>query len=267
MAIFSLTHSWLGKSHKDYKPGVARQHANYITRRSTCTKLIGARAPTERQELKAWLHAQEIGDRKNARVVDKVLVALPIELNRDQREALLHDFCESLTQGRASWIAAVHDKGKDAHNPHAHIMFRDRDIETGRRVMLTTERGSTNRFREAWEGAANRALEQAGFSERVDRRSLADQGLERDAERHKGPQMAVLAERERKRRQKSLEMSVGTERDWTDRAGMTAQQRSAAEWIKQTAAERDRDARLEAFLRRRASAMEMDRQRSVEPEP
>ena len=264
MAIFSLVHTWLGKSHPDYKPGVAKQHANYITRQSTCTKFIGARAPTERQHLKSWLHKQEVEDRKNARIVDKVLVALPIELNPAQQEALLRDFCEGMTRGRASWVAAIHDRGKDAHNPHAHIIFRDRDIETGRRVMLTTERGSTESFRLAWEIAANSALEAAGHSARIDRRSLADQGVERDAQLHNGPKVNVLAEREKKRQARQPDQPQPLDRDWTNRAGMVAQQDSALDWIKQNEKQNEREARRAAFLRHRAATME--KEKGLDPE-
>src|ERR1700752_1007240 len=98
MAIFSLRHTWLGKSHKDYKPGVGAAHANYVTRQSSCTKLLGERAPTERHALKAWLTAEETGDRKNARIIDKLMVALPVELEPAQREALVTAFCERVTQ-------------------------------------------------------------------------------------------------------------------------------------------------------------------------
>ena len=37
----------------------------------------------------AWLDEQEQGDRKNARVIDKVVVALPIELTHEQNLGLL----------------------------------------------------------------------------------------------------------------------------------------------------------------------------------
>jgi hypothetical protein len=191
MAIFSLRHTWLGKSHKDYKPGVGKAHANYVTRQSSCTKVFGARAPTDRQTLKAWLNNEEVSDRKNARIIDKLMVALPIELTAGQHAALVRDFCERVTEGRASWIAAVHDRGEDAHNPHVHIILRDRDIDTGRRVMMTTERGSTERFRQAWEETANDALRDAGLSIRIDRRSLAEQGVERDT-RYRWPDPADM---------------------------------------------------------------------------
>jgi hypothetical protein len=150
---------------------------------------------SDRYELMRWLDREEQNDRKNARVIDKVVVALPIELSHEQNMELLWDFCETMTKGRASWIAAIHDGPNDRDNPHAHIIFRDRDFQTGKRVMLTTERGSTERFREGWENAANRALEREGFDARIDRRSLAAQGIDREPQLHVGAGAEKLAER------------------------------------------------------------------------
>jgi hypothetical protein len=254
MAIFSLRHTWLGKSHKDYKPGVGKAHANYVTRQSSCTKVFGARAPTDRQTLKAWLNNEEVSDRKNARIIDKLMVALPIELTAGQRAALVRDFCERVTEGRASWVAAVHDRGEDAHNPHVHIILRDRDVDTGRRVMMTTERGSTERFRQAWEETANDALRDAGLSIRIDRRSLAEQGVEREAAKHAGPKMPISKDRSvpatptleqpanGKQRERLPEDGKPAKRsvshtetpDWTHRGGMVAQQWSATQWLKKS---------------------------------
>ncbi len=193
MAIFSLNHSFVGRS--THPPGAAGAWTRYITRPEACTVILGERMPLDRK-VYAWLDEQENGDRKNARVIDRVVVALPSELSRDQNIELLQDFGERATQGRASWMAAIHDGPGDADNPHAHIVFRDRDVETGRRVMLTTEAGSTQRFREAWEEEVNRALERAGLEARVDCRSLKDQGIDREPQIHVGAGAERLAERD-----------------------------------------------------------------------
>jgi MobA/MobL family len=237
VAIFSLRHTWLGKSHEKYKPGVAKAHANYVTRTSSCTKLIGKRAPLGREALKAWLDRAENNDRKNARIVDKLIIALPVELNPAQREALVRDFCEQASKGRASWVAAMHDKGKDAHNPHVHVIFRDRDYQSGRRVMMTSERGSTERFRLCWEESANRALERAGLDIRIDRRTLAAQGIDRRAGIHLGPGRSHLrnpfdAERSPTEHRNRRHTPDHESFDWTGRGGMVAQQRSAMKWVK-----------------------------------
>ena len=192
MAIFSLNHSTIGRS--THAPRSASFYARYVTRPDACTKVLGERMPVEREELFAWLDAQEAGDRRNARVIDKVVVALPLELDPDERAALVHDFAERMTEGRASWVAGIHDGPGDADNPHAHIIFRDRD-EEGARVMMLSDKGSTKRLREALEQETNIALERAGHDERVDHRSLEEQGIEREAQIHVGAAAKQLTER------------------------------------------------------------------------
>jgi hypothetical protein len=113
-------------------------------------------------------------------------------------------------------MAGIHDLGEDAHNPHAHIIIRDKDRETGKRVFGTSEKGSTDRLRQIWEDVANQALERAGIEARIDRRSLADQGIERTAGLHAGPN--VLAMEERGLRPVSLPKEVENGRviDWPE---------------------------------------------------
>jgi len=270
MAIFSLNHRTVGRT--THAPRTASFNARYITREEACTKVLGARMPTEREALYAWLDAQEDGDRQNARVIDKVMVALPIELTHAQRAELVRSFAESMTDGRASWADALHDGPSDADNPHAHIIFRDRDYQTGKRVMKLSEKGSTERLRAAWEYHANFALERAGVDARIDRRSLAAQGIAREAQIHVGPAIRVLSERgerpsstartvnriidgelkpivvdypsidrgktrleentERLRRNAGIRPADQPTIHWTGRGGMVAEQRSAMKWIK-----------------------------------
>lgn len=56
--------------------------------------------PTRPAKARAWLDAAEQADRKNARVIDKVMVALPLELDAAQREALIRVFIRRLSGDR-----------------------------------------------------------------------------------------------------------------------------------------------------------------------
>ncbi|RMJ20948.1 hypothetical protein PHISP_08186 [Aspergillus sp. HF37] len=106
-------------------------------------------------EARAWLDRQEEADRKNARVIDKVTIALPRELNAVQRVELVRAFA-----------------AEDADNPHAHVVLRDRDLETGKMALRMSQSGSTEMLRGTWERVCNAALERAGMDERIDRRTL-----------------------------------------------------------------------------------------------
>ena len=151
----------------------------YVTRESACTVVMGQNMPVPRpgrvRRTRAWIDRQEQADRKNARVIDKIMLALPRELDAPQRADLVHRFAEELTGGRTPWLAAFHDKGKDQHNPHCHFVLRDRHVDTGKRVVGMSEKGSTERVRQLWERLANDALAAAGSTTRIDRRSLAAQ--------------------------------------------------------------------------------------------
>lgn len=149
-------------------------------------------------EARAWLDQQEEADRKNARVIDKVTIALPLELDAVQRVELVRAFAAEVTQGRVPWLAAVHDQGKDAENPHAHVVLRDRDLETGKMALRMSQSGSTEMLRETWERVCNAALERAGVNDRIDRRTLEAQGIEREPTKHIGPQALQIEAREPK---------------------------------------------------------------------
>lgn len=193
VAIYSLNHSSIGRS--THAAGTAGAHVGYITRSGACLSVMAERMPLAEAgerggEARTWLDAQEAADRKNGRVIDKVMLALPRELTAEQQAALVRSFAEDVTLGRAPWLAAIHQDHPE--NPHCHLVIRDKDPETGKRVVGLSEKGSTERLREAWEVAANLALEKAGREERIDRRSLKDQGIEREATIHVGPQAAAM---------------------------------------------------------------------------
>jgi hypothetical protein len=215
VAIYSLHHSHVGKA-TQAQAGTAGAHVHYITRTSAVRLVMGEHMPTDRHQARAWLDEREATDRKNGRVIDKLMVALPVELDAAQRADLVRDFAQQIGGGRVAWMAGIHDRGEDAHNPHAHIVIRDKDHDTGKRVFGTSEKGSTDRLREIWEDVANRALERAGIEARIDRRSLAEQGIDREAGLHVGPN--VLAMEERGLRPVSLPQEVENGRviDWPE---------------------------------------------------
>ena len=168
MAVYVLKVGRVGRS--THAAGTAAAHARYITRRNAASAVLSEHIPQGYRAVQAWLNEQETNDRKNARVIEKIMAVLPRELHPLQQRKLLRDYCLSITKGRAPWLVAIHDKGEDVGNPHAHIVIRDRDIETGRRVAQLSENGSCNRLRKLWAQMANAALERAGLTARIDHR-------------------------------------------------------------------------------------------------
>ena len=186
VAIYSLHLRSIGKT--THAPRTAGAHIRYITRPEARADLLAGRMPDERNAARRWLDREERQDRQNARVIDKITVALPRELDARKRRRLVTAFAERVTHGRAAWFAAIHQSGADAHNPHAHIVIRDRDPETGTRVALLSEKGACRNIRLLWEQAVNAALEAQGSPLRVTRLSHAARGIETPPQRHRGPQ-------------------------------------------------------------------------------
>ncbi|MER9458161.1 MobA/MobL family protein [Mesorhizobium sp. M0478] len=194
MAIYSLNHRPIGKTTQS-QPYTASSHVGYITRESAEPQVEAARMPDSKTGAQEFFRRVEDTSRANARVGDKLMLALPRELSPEQRMTLVRGFAEDVTKGRAPWFAALHDNGAEAHNPHCHLIFHDRDKKTGRRVFGTSEAGSTQRLRALWEVHANNALEAAEKSERVDRRTLEAQGIHRAAPIHEGPKSQAARRR------------------------------------------------------------------------
>lgn len=220
MAIYSLNHKSVGKATQD-KTFTAAAHVRYITREKACRVVLGDKMPTDPKKAQTWFKSEEKADRKNARVCDKVLIALPRELDAEQRMALVTDFAQRVTAGKVPWLAAIHDKGKDQDNPHCHLVLRDRDPRTGKRALhmsagkserqLLKERGidamTTDRMRVMWEHTANEALERAGHKEQIDHRTLEAQGIEREPTIHEGVQARQMTARGEKPTSKVVEFS------------------------------------------------------------
>jgi len=197
LAIYSLNVATVGKT--THMPGTAGAHLRYIGRHEAVRHVEAEHMPDEPQQARTWMDRHEAQARKNARVMTKIRIALPRELDERQRTELLRDTVREMTGGRVPWFAAIHDRGKDAHNPHAHVAVIDRDIETGKRVLRLSDGARERRkagmaengveaIRQHWEYKANAALERAGHAARIDRRSLEVRGEDRTPQIHIGPQ-------------------------------------------------------------------------------
>lgn len=139
-------------------------------------------------EAPSWVHNRETlwntveatECRKDAQLARQAIIAMPIELSRDQQVKLLHDFAQDtfVSRGMVADVA-LHLDDKD--NPHAHILLSTRDItQEGfglkRRDWNRTEQ--LEQWRAEWEEIQNHHLALAGFDIRVDHRTLEAQGLD-----------------------------------------------------------------------------------------
>lgn len=126
-----------------------------------------------------------------------IILALPHELTDEQRLDTVREFAGALV-GRYGVAVdfAIHapDRRSDVRNYHAHILMTTRQIgpegfgaKTRALDDFTTGPREIEALRATWERIANRVLEQAGLDIRIDSRSFADQGVDREATVHLGP--------------------------------------------------------------------------------
>ncbi|MCH2017319.1 MobA/MobL family protein [Acinetobacter ursingii] len=162
-----------------------------------------------------WNLAEKSENRKDARTAREWVIALPDELDTDQRKGLAKAFAKSLVD-RYGVIAdlAIHEpsKGGNDKNHHAHIMLTTRkaELDPEKNLILTTKAeielsnakrktlnmGTTQedikQIRATWADLANHALEQAGQQQKIDHRSYADQNNGLQATIHEGTSVTQL---------------------------------------------------------------------------
>ena len=97
-------------------------------------------APQEwRDREKLWNAVEEVETAKDSRLAREFVVALPMELNREQQIELLQNFIHEqfVAEGMCA-DAAIHDT--DGHNPHAHILLTVRPLDEQGKWQYKTEK-------------------------------------------------------------------------------------------------------------------------------
>ena len=165
----------------DYTKKEGVKHTEIITP-------LGVNIPS-RSEL--WNAAEAAEKRKDGCTAREYEVNLPHELNEQQRTELAQDFCRQLAKTHGIAVdLCIHEPtereikaGADARNHHAHILTTTRKITNeGLTDKADIEKSGRKRkddlkaTRELWATTANKHLKKAGLDERIDARSLKDQG-------------------------------------------------------------------------------------------
>ena len=97
-------------------------------------------APQEWQDReKLWNAVEEVETAKGSRLAREFVVALPIELNREEQIELLQEFIrEQFVADGMCADAAIHDT--DGRNPHAHILLTVRPLDEQGHWQYKTEK-------------------------------------------------------------------------------------------------------------------------------
>jgi hypothetical protein len=199
----------------------------------------GAQLDWARDRSQLWNAAERAEPRPNARVAREYVLALPHELNADQRTALARGFAQELADRYNNAVdLAIHQPRTDPRNFHAHLLSTTREVRAaGLGPKTIAELSGSQRFelglpramqehaqiREEWAYMANGALQAAGLEVRISHvpdqeavlRPGAQAWLPRIAwEMERRGENSVLGERARaqfaQRREAALERMVAT---------------------------------------------------------
>jgi ATP-dependent exoDNAse (exonuclease V) alpha subunit len=158
----------------------------------------GAPLSWARSRERLWNTAEHAEKRYNARVAREFQVTLPAELAPLERIALARNFArEVAVRYRVAVDLAVHAPRPegDPRNFHAHLLATTREVTPAglgakagldmdarerRQRGLPDHRQEFINVRERWAILTNEALRAANLSARVDHRSLAAQGIDRE---------------------------------------------------------------------------------------
>lgn len=184
----------------DQRTGITHDYTNRngVVESKAFVMENGEQKEVDRSEL--WNKAEETETRKNARTAREIVVALPNELSKDERQKLVDDFSKDVAKKYGVGIDyAIHepDKEGDQRNHHAHILMTTRDVRIEKNGTLSfgkkTDLELSNRklkeldkpktqdqikaIRKHWERRTNHSLQQAGIDKSIDSRSNKDRGL------------------------------------------------------------------------------------------
>ena len=181
--------------------------------------------PRDRAAL--WNAAELAENRKDSRVAREYEIALPAELDAEQRKELTREFAKDIANRYGGAVdIAIHSPHRDGdqRNHHAHLLATTRQITPdglGRKTSI--ELSDTDRkkrgmgpaateleaIRQRWADMSNQALERHGHSARIDYRTLSAQReeakqkgddkqaaeLDREPTKHLGPSATAMERR------------------------------------------------------------------------
>ena len=213
-----------------------------------------------------WNEAERAENRRNSVTAREVLISLPHELDDQQRAELVRGFASRLVDRYGVAVdMAIHrpDRKGDNRNHHAHLMMTTRRMnregftEKTRELDDMKKRGpeEVEAIREIWEREQNQALQRANQAERVTRKSLAEQGIEREPQPKLGEAATALMRQGQPTR-------LGDR--WKEIADRNAMRDNANRVMKMRAAEKPAPSPMRANMaRQRAEKIERDKQEAI----
>lgn len=212
------------------KAGKAGPHAAYIAREGQYANRLerGEKLEvTEAGNMPAWAQSNPLAfwqaadayERKNGTTYREMEIALPRELDAEQRAALVREFVRQEIGDRHAYQWAIHTPtaADGQEQPHVHLMFSERQRDgierdpeqyfkrynakapekggarkgygpsAGQTLTKAERAAELKELRGRWEAMCNAHLERAGVEQRIDMRSHAERGTGLEPERKQLP--------------------------------------------------------------------------------
>ena len=204
----------------------------------------GAEWATNRAAL--WNAAEAAEKRRDAKVAREYELALPCELDARGRAGLAMEFAVAVVSrfGVAADVA-IHAPGRegDQRNWHAHVLTTTRVVgaeglgaKTRELDVAQTAGPAVEALRELWAVQVNVALERIQAEARVDHRSFARQGQDRETEQHMGVAASAMERKAAREQAQQVQaeqerVALAATREDTATAAVPAPVPVAAAWV------------------------------------
>jgi hypothetical protein len=196
------------------------QHARHLSRGEKLEACAAGNLPAwaEHDPLLFW-QAADARERSNGTTYREMEIALPRELDVEQRAALVRAFVAQEIGGRHAYQWAIHTPvaADGQAQPHVHLMFSERQVDgierdpeqyfrrynakspekggarkgygprAGQTLSRAERAADLKELRARWQELANQHLEQLGQSARIDMRSHAERGTGLEPEKKQLP--------------------------------------------------------------------------------
>jgi hypothetical protein len=144
-----------------------------------------------------WNENERREKRHDSQLARLFVLSFPACMTHEQKMTAARLFLqrECVSKGMIADVAYHDFTGKDAHNPHAHVLLTMRDVTAQGFAQKNRSWNSKDQFRDwrkKWADHLNVHLEQGGHQQRVDHRSYQDQGIDRTPTRHEGRAVAAI---------------------------------------------------------------------------
>ena len=156
--------------------------------------------------LNFWNEVQKKENRKNSQFARDFDIALQDELSLEQNTECLYKWIQEnwASRGLCSSVA-IHPphtdhKGESNKNLHAHIMVALRKVDQDgwtEKDREGNDREFMRKCRKSWADIVNAKFKELGINQHIDERTLEEQGIDRQAQKHNGVVKTAIERKEK----------------------------------------------------------------------